>query len=90
MKFPADTTSKAFLRQSPPDGLGTRCARCCRRFLEIIPRENIMMHPIPVVPVEQGGKGADNCVIVCPDCYREIGQDGTKTIPLSELRCFTA
>jgi len=34
------------------------------------------------------GRKADNCIIVCSECYREIGQDGTKTIPFSELPCY--
>lgn len=40
---------------------------------------------IPRIPIEKGGKTAENCVIVCPKCYSSIGQDGTKTIPYSNL-----
>jgi hypothetical protein len=88
MKFPVAAIDVARDRQDRNDGLGVSCARCCRRIKSIIPIASIEWYAIPRIPVEQGGRKADNCVIVCPDCYREIGQDGTKTIPLSELPCY--
>jgi len=67
--------------------LGLVCARCCKPLISIPVKR---WYVIPRIPIEQGGKKATNCVLVCEECYREIGQDGTKTIPLSELPCFTA
>ncbi len=87
MRFHDDAISKAFARQYDREGVGIPCARC-QKGLDTIGNEGQGWFAIPRIPVEQGGKGAFNCVIVCPKCYDKLGQDGTKVIPYSELRYF--
>jgi hypothetical protein len=66
------------------------CARCGEYlFLKIVLPQRFGWHAIPRIPIEQGGsRKAENCVIVCPKCYDEIGQDNTKVIPYSALPHF--
>ena len=87
MKFHDNAVMKASMRQYDGQGMGIPCARC-KTWLDTIPKEGESWYAIPRIPIKKGGKKADNCVIVCPKCYFEIGQDGTKTIPYSELPYF--
>lgn len=87
MKFHANAINKAQWRQYDGRGMGFPCARC-GEYTDPFAKEGKDWFAIPRVPVEKGGKKADNCVIVCPKCYIIIGQDGTKIIPLSELPYF--
>ena len=82
MEFSYWAIKKARPRQYRGDGRGIVCARCGEHI------RSSEEHTIPRIPIEQGGKKASNCVIVCPKCYLEIKQDGTKIIPFSELPFF--
>ena len=85
--FSRGAISKAKVRQDDGQGMGIPCARCGAYGLSIF-TEGIDWFAIPRIPIGQGGKVGDNCVIVCPKCFKEIGQDGTKEIPFSELPYF--
>lgn len=62
-----------------------RCARCGEYQWFFSLQKCKLWFVIPRIPIEQGTKRADNCVLICPKYYNEIGQDGTKTIPYEEL-----
>ena len=79
--------SKASSRQYDGEGMGIPCARC-GAYGTFILIEHSNWEAIPIVPIEEGGKTGDNCAIVCPKCFKEIGQDGTKEIPLTALPYF--
>jgi hypothetical protein len=85
--FPSGSIVKAMRRQDDGRGLGTPCARC-QAYLANFLTEGKGWFAIPVIPIEEGGKTKDNCAIVCPRCFKEIGQDGSKVIPLSALPYF--
>ena len=79
MKFSAAAISKAVHRQYDGKQLGVTCAKCGKYILDFYPGADCVA--IPRIPIAEGGKTSDNCVIVCLKCSEEIGQDGTKTIP---------
>ena len=85
-RFSRKAIIKAQERQDDMQDMGITCARCGEHCKS--PREGIDWFAIPFVPIEQGGKSGENCVIVCPKCYEEIGQDGTKEIPSTALPHF--
>jgi len=84
MRFSAGAISKASFRQYDDKGMGTPCAKC-GEYLDMLGAQDQVWFAIPRVPVEKGGKKAENCIIVCPKCFSSIGQDETKTIPYSHL-----
>jgi len=84
MRFSSAAISKASFRQYDNQDMGTPCAKC-GKHLDMLAIQKQSWFAIPRIPVEKGGKTAENCVIVCPKCYSSIGQDGTKTIPFSDL-----
>jgi len=90
--FPRASIDKAMARQYDGQGLGDVCAKCGGYInpLEDIPIaiQGRDYEAIPIVPIEEGGKSADNCAVVCPKCFKKVGQDGTKEIPFSELPYF--
>jgi len=87
MKFSIGAIMKAEARQYDGQGMGVPCAKC-GEWLNTLSKEGEGWFVIPRIPIEQGGKKGDNCLIVCPKCYDAIGQDGTKIIPYSELPHF--
>lgn len=84
MRFHPGVIANAASRQNDNKKLGIPCARC-RTYLTMLAPQGKAWFAIPRIPVEQGGKSADNCVVVCPKCNALLGQDGTKTIPYSAL-----
>lgn len=84
MRFSSGAISKASFRQYDGQGMGTPCAKC-GEYLDMLAPQEQSWFAIPRMPVEKGGKTADNCIVVCPKCFDLIGQDGTKTIPYGEL-----
>jgi len=84
MRFSAGAISKASFRQYDDQGMGTPCAKC-GKYLNMFTTQERGWFAIPRMPVEEGGKKAENCIIVCPKCFSSIGQDGTKTIPYGDL-----
>ncbi len=84
MRFSPAAISKASFRQYDDKKLGIPCAKCGKYLNMLAPQEQGWF-AIPRMPVEQGGKSAENCIIVCPKCNDLIGQDGTKTIPYRDL-----
>ena len=69
-------------RQYDGGGRGFQCAVCGGYQHGA---EDVGWFAIPRIPIQQGRKISDNCVIVCAKCAKTLGQDGTKTIPFSEL-----
>jgi len=84
MRFSDGAISKASFRQYDDEGMGTPCAKC-GEYLDMLAPQGQGWFAIPRIPVEKGGKKAENCIIVCPKCFSLIGQDGTKTIPYGAL-----
>ena len=84
MRFSPAAISKASFRQYDGKKLGIPCARC-GRYLNMLATQGQAWFAIPRIPVEQGGKSAENCLVVCPECNALLDQDGTKTIPYSEV-----
>ena len=83
MAFTWRTTYSAGLRQDRKDGWGTWCARCCRNIG--LAKE----YAVPRIPIAQGGNWKiENCVILCEECFLEVGFDHLEEIPYSELPCF--
>jgi 5-methylcytosine-specific restriction endonuclease McrA len=79
MAFTDLTRLSASYRQSKWDGWGSWCARCgvalAGKKAEAVQR----------TPAEKGGQwDVDNCVILCPDCFKKTGshKDG---LPDSEI-----
>jgi 5-methylcytosine-specific restriction endonuclease McrA len=64
-------------RQYDGSGNGFTCAKCGTHAKE----SSDDWFFIPRIPVNQGGKRIANCVIVCSNCNKELGQDGNKNIP---------
>ena len=85
-KFSSGAWKVANRRQFDWEYEGTTCAGC-REHLNSSTTE-AWPHPIPRIPIKIGGKTGANCVIVCPKCAKKMGQDGTKTIPMSDLPFF--
>ena len=85
MRFHRNAKDRAFIRQFDGRMMGGTCARCGEYIDRRTAIEVEGWYTIPRIPIKQGGKKGDNCVIVCQKCYREIRQDGTKIIPYSEL-----
>jgi hypothetical protein len=78
---------KAQLRQDRNDGNGFVCAKCgC--YLSPFGHDGDLWYAIPRIPIHNGGKKSDNCVIVCPKCFSELKQDGTKFISYKSLPYF--
>ena len=95
MRFNRLAIRNARDRQYDGQATGERCARCGEYLnppdkdrLDLV-REGRDFVAIPRIPIEKGGKKADNIVIVCPKCADKIEQDGTKEIPYSELPYFS-
>ena len=68
MAFSDVTKLSASYRQSKWDGWGSWCAKCgialAGKKAEVTQR----------TPAEKGGKwDVDNCVVLCPDCFKQIG-----------------
>ena len=85
MRFPFtdNTVADAQLRQfNGRTRLGFQCARCGEYQHT---RPHVDWIAIPLIPFKEGGKKVDNCVIVCLECAKALGQDGAKTIPYSDL-----
>lgn len=72
-------------RQYDGKGMGLSCAKCGRHTTD---SDFGNMSYISRIPITQGGKVADNCMMVCSKCFDELGQDGTKTIPVNDLQFF--
>ena len=87
MEFSPSVIFEVKGRQYDGKGLGFLCAKC-GEYISGIQGED--WFAIPCLPVGEGGTQSNNCVIVCPKCKEEIGQDGTKIIPKSELPFFAA
>lgn len=73
MAFTELVKNSASYRQSKWDGWGTWCAKCGQAMagkkVEVTQR----------TPTEKGGKwDAENCVILCPDCFKKIGNNKEK------------
>jgi hypothetical protein len=85
--FHIHAVDKARRRQRGKPGWGYRCARC-GEYLKPLSSEGKGWFAIPRIPIEEGGRKADNCVIVCPNCRNKMGQDGTKVISDYELPFF--
>ena len=83
MLFSLGARTKAKIRQDKKDGWGVWCAKCCK---------NIGLaesHAIPRIPIAKGGTlKAENCVILCEECYHKTGENHPEEIPYSELPCF--
>lgn len=84
MRFNPGVISKAAFRQYDNKKLGIPCAKC-GKYLNMLASQGQAWFAIPRIPVEQGGKSAENCVVVCPKCNVLLDQDGTKIIPDSAL-----
>ena len=85
-QFDSNAVTKAQMRQFDKR-MGIPCARC-KKYIWVSSKEGEGWYAIPRIPFEKGGKGPNNCVIVCPKCYLELKLDGTKTIPYRELPYF--
>lgn len=84
MKFAPRVILRARGRQDRKDGMGFLCARCGETLNPFF-----RWYAIPRIPKSKGGnRKIENCVILCPKCYLEIGQDNTKEIPYRELPYF--
>ena len=84
MNFQDLAIDAAFRRQFDGLTLGGTCAKC-GEYIDRHTSKGQGWYAIPCIPIKIGGTKSNNCVIVCPKCFHEIGQDGTKTIPLSAL-----
>lgn len=93
MYFTPRVTSRARDRQSKMGSWGSWCARC-GEFINPLLKERRTKggwYAVPRVPKELGGRRTiDNCVILCPKCWVEIGKDNTKEIPYSMLPYFSS
>ena len=80
MRFNSRTELVAEQRQDRHDGYGPVCAICGRyTFFG-------GTNAVPRIPIEQGGtRKAENCIILCTNCFRAIDQDRVKPIPYSDL-----
>ena len=81
MYFMGRVILRAQQRQSRINGRGFACARC-GEFLSPFGKS----YPVPIIPKGRGGRATiDNCAILCPKCYLEIGkirqENNTYTIP---------
>jgi len=85
--FSGGAIRKAMLRQDDGQGMGYPCAKC-GTYGHFLLLEDSEWEAMPRIPIEEEGETGDNCVIVCKKCAAEIGQDGTKEIPLSALPYF--
>lgn len=85
---------RAWQRQSKPDPSGGSyavCARCNTHLNILLEGQNVRSgwYAIPRIPKVLGGRGTiDNCVILCPECYKRIGRNNTKEIPYNALPYF--
>ena len=82
MNFSIGARTNAEVRQDKNDGFGVWCAKCCKNI-------RLAEYAIPRIPIAKGGTlKAENCVILCEECYLRIGEHHPEEIPYSELPCF--
>ncbi len=73
MAFSELVKRSASYRQSKWDGWGTWCAKCGTALA------GKKADTTPRTPIEKGGKwDAENCVILCNECYGKIGSHQEK------------
>jgi hypothetical protein len=83
MAFTPRAIAAAEVRQDRKDGLGPMCAKCGGYTFH--KGSNARLR----VPINKGGKwSTDNCVILCNECFCEIGQDSFEEITHSTLPYF--
>lgn len=72
-------------RQSKMDGWGSWCAGC---GVSLVYKKH---EPVPIKPFSEGGRRtADNCALLCPDCYSKIKEPGKTEIPLNFIPYYKA
>lgn len=93
-KFMWRVAARAWDRQSKRDPVGgafARCAMCGERLISLFDNRGVKggWYTVPRVPIAKGGnKRIENCVALCPKCFRQVKQAGDRVIPYSELPCF--
>jgi hypothetical protein len=93
-KFMWRVVDRAWHRQSKKDSKGNayaRCAKCGKYLFPLFEGRDVKggWYAVPRIPIAMGGnKKIENCVVLCPECFKEAGQDANKVIPYSELPYF--
>ena len=80
MIFNGRVELQAMDRQSWQDGYGSWCAVCGEGLWDF------RQQSIPRVPISEGGnKKADNCVVVCYNCFHKIKDPGKIQISFKDI-----
>jgi len=86
--------ARAWDRQSKKDSIGdtfARCAMCGECLISLFEDKDVRggWYAVPRVPIAKGGnKRIENCVALCPKCFKKVKQAGDRIIPYSELPYF--